>query len=195
MRESGRRSLSVVCPAKGICRISKIRFVLRAAYGSKLGGSHPCRDVLDPVRGGEVDSRPVGRDAEIAEIWAFLSAASGTPVALAITGDAGIGKTVVWQHLLQAVSRSSKVLSCQPTSAERPLAFSALDDLLGDVAGEVLPVLSGPRRRAVEVALLRDPSPEPRRRLPGPIVRSRSCGCWREGYWTCCGSFPAVRRL
>jgi DNA-binding CsgD family transcriptional regulator len=108
-----------------------------------------------------VNSGLVGRDAEIAEIRAFLSAASGTPVALAIMGDAGIGKTVVWQHVLQAASPSSRVLSCQPTSAERPLAFSALDDLFGGVAGEVLPVLAGPRRRALEVALLHDASPEP----------------------------------
>ena len=125
------------------------------------GGSRRCPDVLDPIRGGEVDSRPVGRDAEIAEIWAFLSAASGAPAALAITGDAGIGKTVVWQHVLQAAGRSSRVLSCQPAPAERPLAFSALDDLFGDVAEEVLPALPGPRRRAVEVALLRDVSPDP----------------------------------
>ena len=46
-----------------------------------------------------------GRDAEIAEILAFLSAASGAPAALAITGDAGIGKTAVWQHVLQAAGR------------------------------------------------------------------------------------------
>ena len=59
------------------------------------------------------------------------------------------------------LGRSSRVLSCQPASAERPLAFSALDDLFGDVAEEVLPALPGPRRRAVEVALLRDASPEP----------------------------------
>ena len=69
-----------------------------------MGGSHQGPDVLDPIRGWKVDSRPVGRDAEIAEIRAFLSAASGTPAALAITGDAGIGKTVVWQHVLQAAA-------------------------------------------------------------------------------------------
>ena len=103
-----------------------------------------------------MDPRPVGRDAEIAEIWAFLSATAGAPAALVITGDAGIGKTVVWQHVLQAAARSYRVLSCRPAPAERPLAFSALDDLFGDVADEVLPQLAGPRRRAVEAALLRD---------------------------------------
>ena len=85
-----------------------------------------------------------------------MSATSGAPSALAITGDPGIGKTMVWKHVLQAARRSSRVLSCQPTSAERPLAFSALDDLLSEVAEEVLPALPGPGRRAVEAALLRD---------------------------------------
>ncbi len=103
----------------------------------------------------------IGRDDEIAETRAYLSAASGAPVALAITGDAGIGKTVVWQHVLQAAGRSARVLSCQPTSGERPLAFSALDDLFGAAAADILPALAGPRKRAVEVALLRDVSCEP----------------------------------
>jgi DNA-binding CsgD family transcriptional regulator/tetratricopeptide (TPR) repeat protein len=105
-----------------------------------------------------VDSRPVGRDAEIAEICAFLSAASGEPAALVITGDAGIGKTMVWQHVLEVAGRSSRVLSCRPATAERPMAFSALDDLFGDVAEQVIPALAGSRRRAVEVALMRDAS-------------------------------------
>jgi DNA-binding CsgD family transcriptional regulator len=101
---------------------------------------------------------PVGRDADIAEICALLSPSSGPPAAVAITGDAGIGKTVVWKHVVGVASQWSKVLCCQPTSAERPLAFSALDDLLGDVAAEVLPELPGPRRLAVEAALLREPA-------------------------------------
>jgi DNA-binding CsgD family transcriptional regulator/tetratricopeptide (TPR) repeat protein len=105
-----------------------------------------------------MDWRPVGRDAEIAEIRAFLSDASGTPTALSITGDAGIGKTVVWRHLLQTAGRSSRVLSCRPAPTEKPLAFSALDDLFGDVADEVLSALPVPRRRALEVALLREAS-------------------------------------
>jgi DNA-binding CsgD family transcriptional regulator/tetratricopeptide (TPR) repeat protein len=105
-----------------------------------------------------VDPQPVGRDTEIAEICAVLSATSGASAAVAIIGDAGIGKTVVWKHVVQVAGRFSRVLSCQPAPAERPLAFSALDDLFSDVIEEVLPVLPGPRRRAVEAALLRDAS-------------------------------------
>jgi DNA-binding CsgD family transcriptional regulator/tetratricopeptide (TPR) repeat protein len=109
-----------------------------------------------------VDSGLIGRDAEVAEISAFLAATSGVPAAFVITGDAGIGKTMVWKHLVQSVRRSSLVLSCQSASAERPLAFSALDDLFGEVARDVLPALLGPRRRAMEAALLREASPEPK---------------------------------
>jgi DNA-binding CsgD family transcriptional regulator len=103
-----------------------------------------------------VEAQPIGRGAEVAEIWAFLSAASGPPAAMVITGAAGIGKTVMWRQAVQRGGLSSRVLACQPAPAERPLAFSALDDLFGDVAGEVLPRLPRPRRQAVEAALLRD---------------------------------------
>jgi DNA-binding CsgD family transcriptional regulator/tetratricopeptide (TPR) repeat protein len=106
-----------------------------------------------------MDSGPIGRYAEVAEISALLSATSGAPAALAITGDAGIGKTVVWKHSVQIARQSTRVLACQPASAERPLAFSALDDLFAEVVDEVLPALAVPRRRAVAAALLRDVSP------------------------------------
>jgi hypothetical protein len=108
-----------------------------------------------------MDRGLVGRNAEIARIWAFLSATPCKPTALAITGDAGIGKTVVWQHVLrEAAGQTFRVLSCQPTPAERPLAFSALDDLFGDVGGEVFSALAGARRHAVETALLHGPPPD-----------------------------------
>ena len=116
--------------------------------------------MLDPIRRETLDPGLVGRDAEVAKTRAFLSAASGAPAALTITGDPGIGKTTAWRHVLYTVGQSSRVLSCQPASAERPLAFSALDDLFGDVAGEVLPALAGPRRHAVETALLHGPPPD-----------------------------------
>jgi len=112
----------------------------------------------------------IGRDGEAAEISAFLSAALGAPAALAIMGDAGIGKTMVWKHSVQAASRSSRVLRCgQPW--RRPLAFSALYDLFAGVVEEVLPALAGPRRRAVEAALLRDVVPK----LGSPVRSEADC--------------------
>ena len=49
-----------------------------------------------------MDSTLIGRHTEIAEIMAFHAATSGAPAAVVITGDAGIGKTVAWQHVLRA---------------------------------------------------------------------------------------------
>ncbi len=116
---------------------------------------------------------PVGRDAEIAEICAFLATAAGTPAALVIVGDIGIGRTTVWRQVVQAAAGSHRVLSCRPAPAEAPLAFSGLDDLFGAVLDEILPGLPQPRRRALEIALhgshpgdaaagLARPRPEPR---------------------------------
>lgn len=128
--------------------------------------------VTPDIGGGKVDPGLVGRDAEVANIWAFFSTASGTPAALVITGDAGIGKTEVWKHAVRAVGQSCRVVSCQPAPAERPLAFSALNDLFDDVAVEVLSALPGPRRRAVEAALLRGPPAGPPSAGPSPAGRA-----------------------
>ena len=101
----------------------------------------------------------IGRDSETADISAFLSSLSGGAAALAITGDPGAGKTSVWKHVVETSGRPFRVLTSQPASAERPMAFSALDDLFADAVDEVLPGLPGPRRRALEAALLRDMTP------------------------------------
>src|SRR4051812_32979812 len=49
-----------------------------------------------------------------------------------------------------------RVLSSRPAEAERSLAHVGLGDLFEDVLDDVLPALTLPRRRALEVALLRD---------------------------------------
>src|SRR5439155_101362 len=107
---------------------------------------------------GQTKDGLVGRDAEVAEIGAFLTATAGAPSALVVVGDVGIGKTAVWKHTVQAASGTYRVLSCRPARAEAPLAFSALDDLLGGVLAEILPGLPEPRRRALEAALHGSPA-------------------------------------
>ena len=52
-----------------------------------------------------------------------------------------------------------RVLSSRPAETEYDLAHVGLGDLLEDVLDEVLPTLTLPRRRALEVALLRDEAP------------------------------------
>ena len=48
------------------------------------------------------------------------------------------------------------MLAAQPAEAERGLAYAGLGDLLEPVLDEALPALAPPRRRALEVALLRE---------------------------------------
>jgi DNA-binding CsgD family transcriptional regulator len=98
----------------------------------------------------------VGREEEVALLHAFVGAAHG-PVALVIEGEAGIGKSTLWlAGVEEARARGLRILSAQPTEAERRLAHVGLGDLLDGVLDDVLPALSLPRRRAVEVALLRE---------------------------------------
>jgi DNA-binding CsgD family transcriptional regulator len=112
---------------------------------------------------------PIGRQAEVTEICGLLDGAGDPPLAIVIAGDAGIGKTVVWKHVLRGASRCFRVLSCRPAQAETRLAFSALDDLFGEVLCEVLPALPAARRRALDTALLHGSDPgRPHEAAGGP---------------------------
>jgi DNA-binding CsgD family transcriptional regulator len=106
-------------------------------------------------------SEIVGREAELALVHAFVEAAAQRAAALVLEGEAGIGKSTLWlAGVDQARSRGMRVLVSRPAEAERDLAHAGLGDLFED-AGDVLPALAAPRRRALEVALLLDePSDE-----------------------------------
>jgi DNA-binding CsgD family transcriptional regulator len=109
----------------------------------------------------------VGRERELGSLETFLAAVTEHPVALLIEGEAGIGKTTLWQHAAAvARERSYRVLVSRPVESETQLAFSALGDLLEDVPTEPLSELPEPQRQALEVALLRreaeGPAPHPR---------------------------------
>jgi DNA-binding CsgD family transcriptional regulator len=100
-------------------------------------------------------SEIVGREEELASLHAFVSEARGGPAGLVIEGDAGIGKSTLWLAGVEhARAQGVRVLSSRPAEAERGLAHAGLGDLFDDVLDDVLPALSLPRRRALEVALL-----------------------------------------
>jgi DNA-binding CsgD family transcriptional regulator len=100
-------------------------------------------------------SEIVGREGELASLHAFVSEAQGGPAALVLEGDAGIGKSTLWLAGVEhARAHGLRVLSSRPAEAERGLAHAGLGDLFDDVLDDVLPALSLPRRRALEVALL-----------------------------------------
>jgi predicted ATPase len=99
----------------------------------------------------------VSREDELASLQAFFDAPQGGPTALVLEGDAGIGKSTLWLAGVEhARARGFRILSSRPAEAERNLAHVGLGDLLEDVLDDVLPALRAPRRRALEVALLRE---------------------------------------
>jgi hypothetical protein len=102
-----------------------------------------------------MDFEIVSREDELASIHAFIGGAEGEPGALVLEGEAGIGKSTLWLAGVEhARARGVHVLVSRPAEAERGLAHVGLGDLFEDVLDEVLPALSAPRRRALEIALL-----------------------------------------
>jgi len=99
----------------------------------------------------------VGRDSELGEIYAFLDGSVESPAGLVLEGEPGIGKSTLWlAAVTTARERGFVVLVASPAEAERGLAHVGLGDLFDGVLDHVIGELSPPRRRALEVALLRD---------------------------------------
>jgi predicted ATPase len=71
----------------------------------------------------------VGRAAELAVLREFLERDGGVRT-LVLIGDAGIGKTTLWDAGLGAArERGIRVLSTRASSAEAQLSYAALIDL------------------------------------------------------------------
>ena len=104
----------------------------------------------------------IARETELDRLEAFVSAIDG-PGALLVEGDAGIGKTTLWEAALELAERAGNhVLRCAPVEGETELSFAAVADLLSDSLTQALPGLPSPQRQALRVALLLDePSGEP----------------------------------
>ena len=97
----------------------------------------------------------VARGEELDTVTAFLDGAPGGLRGLVIEGDAGIGKSTLWQAGVEdARERDISVLACRAAEAEQSLAYAGLADLLESELERILPALPAPRRRALEVALL-----------------------------------------
>ncbi len=97
----------------------------------------------------------IGREQERDAIEAFLAQAELGPRAVVLSGEPGIGKTVLWEAGLEnARGRFGSILTCRGVEAEASLSFAGLSELLGDVLDDVGASLAPPRRHALEVALL-----------------------------------------
>jgi DNA-binding CsgD family transcriptional regulator len=97
----------------------------------------------------------VGREVEVAVLADFLAAGQSTPQGLVLDGEAGIGKTTLFDATVKrAREHGFGVFSCRPAGAEADFSFAALADLLEPVMPEGLGRLPSPQRRALAAALL-----------------------------------------
>src|SRR5436309_8002609 len=103
----------------------------------------------------------IGREPELDLVNAFLDQPAQSLRALVLEGEAGIGKSTIWEAGVAAArDRSFRVLSSRPAETEQTLAYVVLGDLFANTEPELLLTLAGPRRRAFESALLMRDEPE-----------------------------------
>jgi DNA-binding CsgD family transcriptional regulator len=101
------------------------------------------------------------RAAEWRQVREFVTrAATRTgPAALAVTGEAGAGKSTLWRAGTKAAADAGcRVLHSEPAASEADSSFAALFDLLAAVLPETAADIPGPQREALEVALLLRPA-------------------------------------
>ncbi len=94
----------------------------------------------------------VGRDAELAAIENWL--ASARPALLELEGEAGIGKSVLWEEGVRAAREAGAlVLTSRPVEIETAVSYGALASLLEPALAVANGAVAPPRRRALEGAL------------------------------------------
>ena len=99
----------------------------------------------------------VGRDAELSFVRAFLAGVPNAASSLALEGEAGMGKTTLWEAGVQLAGEEGHLVLCaRPSESETALSFSALGDLLERTLEEVLAPLPPVQRRALSRALVLD---------------------------------------
>jgi DNA-binding CsgD family transcriptional regulator/tetratricopeptide (TPR) repeat protein len=95
----------------------------------------------------------LSRELELGAISNFF-ANGARSLCLVISGDAGIGKTTLWESgLAQARSQGLQVLYARGSEAEAALSFAALADLVEGIGPDVLQGIPSPQRHALEVAI------------------------------------------
>lgn len=90
------------------------------------------------------------------QVAGFLTAAASRPAGLVIEGEAGIGKTTLWQQVLESARRQGfRVLAARVGQTESVMAFAALADLVGGLEPECFAALPALQRLALDRVLLR----------------------------------------
>jgi DNA-binding CsgD family transcriptional regulator len=98
----------------------------------------------------------IGRVSELGQITRFLDGVPKQPSALLLAGEAGIGKTTLWEWSIDGASaRGWHVLQTRANASETTMTFAALGDLLEPVIDDVVGELPDMQRSALDAALLR----------------------------------------
>jgi DNA-binding CsgD family transcriptional regulator len=124
-----------------------------------------------------------GRDRELASLAEFAAGVSDGASALVLEGDAGMGKTTLWEAAVEdARERDLLVLRARAAEGELALSFSGLGDLLDSVLDEALAPLPAAQRGALSRALLLgdDEGPAPDAHAVGVAVLNTLRGLARE---------------
>ncbi len=104
----------------------------------------------------------VGREAELRALDALLGGDRSEPRALFFAGEAGIGKTTVWDAGVELTrAQGFQVLAARPAESEQELPYAALGDLLEAVSDEEVGRLAEPQSAAIEAVLARASSGRP----------------------------------
>jgi DNA-binding CsgD family transcriptional regulator/tetratricopeptide (TPR) repeat protein len=115
------------------------------------------------------------RTAELAAVDWLVSAADDGPAALVLDGEAGIGKTALWEHgIARGLRCGHEVLCVRVRPADAALPFLGLAELLDPIADGVLCSLSPPLAAALEVLVFREPqaAPSERRTVLTAVARA-----------------------
>ena len=93
----------------------------------------------------------VGREDELALLRELVTTTAAWPRALVLEGEAGAGKTTLWQSAVDGAA--GRVLTTRPLETETKLAYAGVGDLLESVQDR-LAELPAPQAHALRAALL-----------------------------------------
>src|SRR5690349_14743347 len=94
----------------------------------------------------------VGRDEELRVVDRWLAARR--PACLELAGEAGIGKTTLWEAAAESASgQGGLVLASRPAEIETAVSYAGLASLLEPALAVVADAVPPPRLRALEGAL------------------------------------------
>ncbi len=105
----------------------------------------------------------VGRRSHLQALEDFVEKVPDGPRSLCLQGEAGIGKTSIWDEGVHLAEKAGcVVLTARAAQAEASLAFTAVGDLFSPVLEVTLGAIPAVQRRALETALLlREPGVSP----------------------------------